>query len=503
LEITKSLEKDILDYASKKKMLLEGGALEALAKAPDFAKVIDSLESESVFIVSRELVEKKSILLADKPKSSIEPKGTVEGGAFRATAKDFDSNLEVLREYDVTDQSCSEGKVTDFLNYFRNKFELLSDILRRRHTLSPKPIKRLKGVAKNEAVDIIGMVYRKWVTKNGHVAFQLEDFEAKCIVLVLKDNAQLTALSERIMLDDVLGIKGTKFAEQLVIAKEILWPDLPMKQPKTVDVPVNIASISDMHVGSKLFLERGFNRFLEWINCRAGTKKEREKAGSIKYLLVTGDNVDGIGIYPKQFDELNIRDIGSQYDEFSRLIAEIPDYIEIVICPGQHDAVRWADPQPAIPKQFAKELHELGNVHFVGSPGWLAIEGLKVLLYHGSCLHDLISSVSFLNSTEPEKATIELLKKRDLMPAYGLKQPYVPEKKDFMVIREEPDLFFLGDMHHNSYGNYRGTTIVHNGTWQARTAYQVKLGHVPTPGIVPIIELCSRKITETAFLGAE
>ncbi len=497
--ITKTIEKEIIDYASKKNILLQGKALEALRNASDFKKVLDALEKENVFIVTKEAVEKKSAALEEKPKSGVKLK-VVGGKAFVPRAKELSPEIDILKEYDVTDQSCSEGTVSDFLNYFRNKFGLLSEMLRKRHTLRPKPIKRVKGVAKNEGVDLIGMVYRKWVTKNGHIAFQLEDLEDKCIVLALKDDEHMTQLAERIMPDDVLGVKGVKFAEQLVIAREILWPDLPMRQPRGIEKGVSIASISDMHVGSKLFLEKEFYHFLDWINCRIGSRKEREKAGSIKYLMIVGDNVDGIGIYPKQFDELNIRDIREQYEEFSKLIMEIPEYIEVVICPGQHDAVRWADPQPAIPKEFVKELYGMGNVHFVGSPSWLDVEGLKVLLYHGGSLHDLISSVSFLDAAHPEKATIELLRKRDLMPAYGLKQPYVPERKDFMVIKEEPDLFFLGDMHHNSYGSYRGTTVIHNGTWQSRTNYQIKLGHIPTPGIVPIVNLQSRKINETAFM---
>ncbi|MAG21930.1 MAG: DNA polymerase II [Candidatus Diapherotrites archaeon] len=503
MEIDKAREKEIVEQASKKQMFLEKTALQVLSKTPDFKKVLELLEKENVLMVDKATVEKKLELINERPKSE-QPEVTVSNASFRPKAKDFEANIKILKEYDVTGQSCSEGKAADFVNYFRTKFDLLSGMLKKRHVLAPKPIKRLGGLARNEAVDLIGMVNKKWVTKNkGHIALQFEDTEARCVVLILKDDKPLTDMAEAIMPDDVLGIKGTKFTNDLVIAKEILLPDLPMRPQKTAERDICIASISDLHLGSKLFLEKEFHRFLDWINCRSNSKKEREKAGSIKYLMVVGDNVDGIGIYPKQFDELNIRDISQQYAEFSKLMLEIPDYIEIVICPGQHDAVRWADPQPAIPKEFLPDLYERDNIHFVGSPSWLEIEGLKVMLYHGGSLHDLIANVSFLKSDEPEKATIELLKKRDLMPAYGFRQPYVPEKKDYMVIKEEPDLFFLGDMHHSSCGNYRGTTVIHNGTWQGRTNYQVKLGHFPTPGIVPIINLKTRKVTQTDFLVEE
>jgi DNA polymerase II small subunit len=502
LEVTETQEKEILGFASKKNMLLQGKALNALKACKNFKQVIESLEEDGQFILSKELVEEKSKLL-DAPKCELEPKVIVEKSSFSPRAKELTSNLKILKELDVTGQSCCEGKAEDFKNLFKNKFKFLSGMLKRRHTLSPKPIKRLKGVVKNEKLDLIGMVYKKWTTKNGHLAFQLEDIEARCIVLVMKNDEELGRLAEHVMLDDVIGVKGIKWGDDLIIAKDLLWPELPMRPQKCSEEKVSIASISDMHMGSKLFLEKEFHRFLDWINGRIGSEKEREQAGNIKYLMVVGDNVDGIGIYPKQFDELNIRDINKQYDAFSKLIMEIPEYIEIVITPGQHDAVRWADPQPAVPKEFVKELSEMKNIHFVGSPSWLEVEELKVLLWHGGALHDLISNMSFLDSTHPQDATVELLKKRDLMPAYGLRYPYVPEKKDFMVIREEPDLVFIGDMHHHGIANYRGTTVVHNGTWQGRTNYQIKLGHTPTPGVVPVIDLHTRKISQKNFIGEE
>jgi DNA polymerase II small subunit len=329
---------------------------------------------------------------------------------------------------------------------------------------------------------------------------QLEDKEATCILLIMKDDARLTRVGETILPDNVIGVKAIKWAEDLVIAKEIFFPDLQLRKQKTINEKVSIAATSDLHVGSKLFLEKKFYEFLEWINGRAGSEKEREKVSRIKYLVISGDNCDGIGIYPHQFKELNIKDISKQYEEFSKLIKEIPEYIEVAIIPGQHDAVRWADPKPAIPQEMVKDLKGYSNIHLLGSPTWVEIEGFKTLIYHGDCLHDLIDNVSYLDSSKPSHAMVELLKKRDLMPSYGLKHPYVPEKKDFMVVREEPDLVFIGDMHHNDYADYRGAKVINAGTWQSQTAYQVKLGHKPTPGIVPVLELDTGKIIETHFL---
>ncbi len=497
----KEKEKVVVDYATLKQALIDENAVQLLAAKEGFEQIIDELLSEGTFFIDQNAVEKK--LLRTKISTLAKGEAVVQKKRFKPLAKETAAELHILSQYDVTGQSKSSGTVQDFLDYFQRKFDLLSAMLRKRHTINPRPIKRLKAVPKGTAVDVIGMVSRKWVSKNGNIAMQLEDKEAKCIALVLKDDPVLTAAAERIMNDDVIAVKAIKWQQAMLIVKEILRPDLPVREAKRAERSVAIASISDIHVGSKLFLEKPFNSFLQWLNGKTKSKKEMEKVGRIKYLIVSGDNIDGIGIYPNQFNELNIKDVYEQYEELSKFLTQVPEYIEVMICPGQHDAVRWADPQPAIPEQFAPELHKLSNIHFVGSPSWVSIERLTTMIYHGAALHDLISSVGFLSSEHPEEAMIEALQRRDLMAAYGMKQPYMPEKEDFMVIRHEPDLVYIGDMHHNAYGSYRGTTVINSGTWQSRTNYQVKLGHVPTPCIVPVLNLATGKISENHFLHEE
>jgi DNA polymerase II small subunit len=83
----------------------------------------------------------------------------------------------------------------------------------------------------------------------------------------------------------------------------------------------------------------------------------REIAGRVKYLLIAGDVVDGIGIYPGQQHELTIRNVHKQYDFAIKYFEKIPSYIDIFISPGNHDAARKSLPQPAIPK----DIHSQGT----------------------------------------------------------------------------------------------------------------------------------------------
>lgn len=487
---------DILSFAQKVGLILSKESVPLLIQNPEWESILSELAAEGTFFIDPAVLEKK---LARTKLSQVMPDVEIRKASFTAQAKDRAADFRVMSEYDVTGQSSSEGKIEDFLRLFRSKFELLSGMLRSRHNLSPITIKTLSTIEDRRQVDVIGIVNKKWITKKGHTAFEIEDMEAKCIALVMEKEKVVMEKAERILEDNVVGIKGTKWGKDFVIIKEVYWPDLPIRAPKTIKEDVLIGSITDMHVGSKLFYEEQFGRLLDYLNGKGLSEKQQERVGKIQYIMCTGDNVAGVGVYPNQFDDLAIKDVYEQYSKFEDLMLQIPEYIHVFVCPGQHDAVRRAEPQPAIDKEFVPRLSKLRNFHFISSPSWVETEGIKNMIYHGPSVHDLISSVSFLEYSRPHEAMVELLKKRDLMPKYGGKNPYVPEKKDFMVIKEEPDIVWVGDMHHKGYANYRGTTVINGSTWEGLTDFEKKIGHVPTPCIFATINLKNREIVETHF----
>jgi len=487
----------IMDFARDKRLIIAKDAIEALSKRPNWQELLEAMAQDQIFIVTREEIEKKSM----KTKITLVEKGAMPEEVPKKTegAKEV-RNFRILREYEVTNKCYTCGTSEDFLSLFRDKFLTLRSILEQRHSLKLRPIKRLKYAKEKEEVEFVGMVYRKWETKTGNTALELEDLEDRCIVVLSKSEHVVEADRNRIMLDDVIAVRGTKISKDMILAKEILWPDIPQRDVRLIKKDLYVASISDMHVGSKLFLEHSFQKFIAWLNGNAGSDEERKFVKKIKYLFITGDNIDGIGVYPQQYNELNIKSIFEQYDVFSNYILEIPSSIEVFIIPGQHDAVRWADPQPAIPEKLVPRLYDAENIHLLGSPSWVEIEGLKILLYHGSCLHDLFSNVSGLSYETPQHSIVELLRRRNIMLSYGLKHPYAPERKNFMALKEVPDLVFVGDLHHIGYATYKGTTIVNNSTWQDRTEYQIMQGHVPTPGIAVVMNLKDRRIYEKHFM---
>jgi len=492
------VKEQIVEYASEKNIILDAEALNLLENEKDFKGIIDKALSENNFMLDEENV--RNIILKRQSKLSAVEEVTIKKVTQTALAKDLDADFRIMEEYDIEKNSSAEGNVGDFLDYFQDKFKFLSSLLGKRTGITPKLIPYLEKVQKNEEIHLIGMVKEKWQTKNGNLAIQIEDMEGECIALILKDNKPLTQEARTVMLDNVIAVKARKMNNDMVIVSDLCWPELPHRPEKFGERDLGLAAIADIHIGSKLFLEKEFENFIRWLNLEIGNKKDAMEAGKIKYLLIAGDNVDGIGVYPDQYDELSIKDIYGQYEVYSEFMEQIPDYIEVFVTPGQHDAVRRADPQPPISKEFVPKLYEKDNFHFLGSPNWLEIEGLKVLTYHGASLHELYGNISTLSVSKPQKAIVELLKRRDLMSVYGGRQPYIPNKKDLMLIREEPDLYIGGDMHHTGYGKYKSCLIVNAGTWQLQTEYQKSLGSIPTPGVVPVVNLHTRTIKENYFM---
>jgi DNA polymerase II small subunit len=284
-----------------------------------------------------------------------------------------------------------------------------------------------------------------------------------------------------------------------LIVEDITLPDIAQRTPHKSSVPVHAVLTSDMHVGSSKFTREAFTRFILWLNGKYGNHEMRQHASHVKYVLIAGDIVDGVGIYPNQMKELAVKDVHKQYRLASKYLEQIPDYIEVVVTPGNHDASRKALPQLAISNEFMETLQESRKVYSLGSPCHLTLHGVDILMYHGRSLDDIISTIPGMTHNHPEKAMRLLLQGRHLAPMYGGKTPLSPESRDFLVIDRVPDIFHAGHVHTLECGNYRGVSVVNSGCWQEQTDYMRRNGVVPTPGKVPVVNLQTLEVSVVQF----
>ena len=276
--------------------------------------------------------------------------------------------------------------------------------------------------------------------------------------------------ARNLMRDEVIGVIAQKRAgpseNRLAICQNLIDPDVPRKERKEVDF--GTVFTSDIHIGSSTFLEDAFVRFTRWLNGDYGNEEQREMANNVKYMIIGGDIVDGIGVYPNQDKELAIKDITAQYDEAARLVGDIRSDIKIIITPGNHDASRVAEPQPAVPEKYAKSLYKLNNVEFLSNPSTVSLDGLEVLIYHGRGIDDMVMGSNDFSHERNDLVMKEFLRKRHLAPLYGERTPLASELEDHLVIDSVPDVLHTGHVHINTYANYKGIHCINSGTFQTQ-----------------------------------
>jgi DNA polymerase II small subunit len=417
---------------------------------------------------------------------------------FHPYAKEVEARIRIIE--DPGAKLGSSGSIEDYLRYFQDRFKRLEKLLRQRMDVkTAASLMNALRAAPNTKLKIVGMVTEKRESKQ-KIILTLEDLEASATILVPQNaTEEVRKRARSIMLDQVICLSVAKTRGTLFIAEDVIFPDIAQRSPHKASEPVYAVLTSDMHVGSAKFQREAFSRFVLWLNGKYGDEGTREIAGHVKYVIIAGDIVDGVGVYPNQIKELAVRDVYKQYRLASRFIEQIPDYIEVIISPGNHDTPRKSLPQPAISHAFLETLQESRNVHSLGDPCYLALHDVETLVYHGRSLDDVISTIPGMSNNQPEKAMKLLLQSRHLAPLYGGKTMLSSENRDFLVIERVPDIFHAGHIHALGYCNYRGVLIVNSGGWQDQTDYMQRLGFMPTPGKVPVVNLQTLELMTVPF----
>ncbi len=475
----------------------------ASSAASSHEEVFSSLETE---------VEKSSLEKA-LDGQSIQLKETV-------TTIDAQEDLAVLEkiqqeyQYEVVysfETISKKYAVKDFANIFKTRYYFLEKVIRQHPEMkNVTSISRVRQKRERETIAVIGLVSEIAETKNGNLLLTVEDITGDIKILISKNKPDLLEQGKELTFDEVIGITGVSGGD-IIFADQIVWPDVPStKEMRKAPKEEYAIFLSDIHVGSSYFMEDAFKKFISWARAEVGSEDQKNIARKVKYIFIAGDVVDGVGIYPKQPDELTIQTIEGQYKAFADLIKEIPKDKKIFICPGNHDVVHLAEPQPVFYKEYTEDLHEMENVELVSNPSMINIAktedfpGINVLMYHGYSFDFYVANVdSIRNNGGYHRADLimkYLLKRRHLAPAFK-STPYLPShNEDPLLIKKVPDIMITGHIHYSAIANYKGITMMSGSCWQARTKFQEKLGHDPQPGRVPVINLKTREVKVMKFI---
>jgi len=293
----------------------------------------------------------------------------------------------------------------------------------------------------------------------------------------------LQKLAGTLLLDQFVMVRVTSAKNSGLMIKDLIMPDLPDQKINKSESEVFAVFLSDLHIGSKYFMEEELTEFVKWISSPDPVAKK------IRFVLIGGDMVDGVGIYPNQNKELVCQTIEEQLQKAEELLDKIPKNVKIVIMPGNHDPGRRALPQPAIPQKYNSGLWSKENVKMVGNPALVSLNGVKVLMFHGQSIDDIVKTTPGLSYDQPTNVMKHLLRARHLSPIYGSQTPIAPEVEDLLVIEDTPDIFHVGHVHQAQLDMYKGILLVNSGSWQKQTPFQASVGMTPNPGIAIIVNL--------------
>jgi DNA polymerase II small subunit len=446
--------------------------------------------------ILKSVIDKKESVKAERVilKSDLDQFVPRDEEETRVVVTSEDLAAELVVSSDPTETIAPVEAENGFKRLFQDRYSHLLDIARQRPDLkSITPIESGPQM-KERSYKIAGLLSSRNSRKGGGVEIVLDDptgsAKLYCGEEVAK-SALALPLDSLVVADVVLGRGGGQ-----LYARDLLLPDIPTRKPIGSSRRVYAVMLSDLHIGSKFFLAEDFSRFLAWLNGKLGDLDIVER---IRYVIVAGDVVDGIGVYPGQEYQLSEKNLKRQYSVARDFLKQVPKHMKLLIVPGNHDPVRQALPQPAVSIDIAGPLYALENAVHLGGPANIKLDGVNFLIYHGRSLDDVIATVPDLTYDRPVEAMEVLLKARHLAPIYGKRTAISPELRDMLVIDPVPDVFHAGHVHTLDVGNYRGTLVVNSGTFQSQTPFQANMGLDPISSIVPILNLSTLEVIKRNF----
>ncbi len=446
---------------------------------PDAFKILENVDVKKLEKIIKEIIREKA-------KQKLFQINQDDLETYLGIKEDVTLQSEIKILSDPTDKITSGEGVRGYNALFSSRFNKLKRIISDRpESRMLKSIASVKTTKVEDGVCVCGLVTIRNMERNITKLF-LEDPSGSFEGIIFDNELQKTAST--LLIDQFVMARISLGKNSGIIIKDLILPDIPDQTTNKSESDVYAVFLSDLHIGSKYFMEEEFEEFVSWLS------SPDHVARKIRFILIGGDIVDGVGIYPNQNKELVCQTIEEQLNKVEELIEKIPKNMKIIIMPGNHDPGRRALPQPAIPKKYNSGLWERENVTMVGNPAVVSLNGVKVMMFHGQSIDDIVKTTPGMNYDKPTNVMKYLLRARHLSPTYGSQTPIAPEMEDLMVIEDIPDIFHVGHVHRAQLDMYKGILMVNSGSWQKQTPFQASVGMTPNPGISIMVNLKSFQV---------
>ena len=240
--------------------------------------------------------------------------------------KNSQTTYEVL--FDPTSKINSTEDENGFLKLFRSRYEKSLKILAMRP--DSKRIKKIEKIKQEynkkrsmntsnrrndeeslnnssnaETILLAGLLMSRRQQKN-MVEVTIDDMSGALSAVAttddLRNQISMLVLDQMVMLE----IESKKRGRQDFLIRSVISPEIPEHIPNKSRSESYVLLTSDLHIGSKYFMEAEFLRFIEWLS------SDDDIGSKVKFLCIAGDIIDGVGIYPNQDKELKEIDASKQ-----------------------------------------------------------------------------------------------------------------------------------------------------------------------------------------------
>lgn len=394
-----------------------------------------------------------------------------------------------INNFEVETLTPDNLKITEQItwrNYYHSKFENVSKILKQR---LEGPTVKIRDLIGERHVYTYGIIDSVFITKNGNLFIELSDTTGQVKCILSKSNPQFKEFSQILMPEDIIAIEGTYNKDTgFLFIDKIILPEIFLS-PRAPTVSGEILFIGDLHFGSKFTNLDKISRFIQYV---------KEKSKDIKAIVINGDLLDGIGVYPEQEKEQLVLEgkllcSPILQAEFMKkvFLDNLPVEIPIFILPGNHEV-------PFVPSVYPQYIFQQmslpPNIHFVSNPSWLNIGGISILLYHGNTLVSMATRVG-IKISELSKVVTVTLRKRHLGCSQGDRQAKImPSEEDYLYIHKVPDIVVVSHTHMAFTSEYKNIKIVNPGTFQGATPYTIRMGVDVTPPSFARLSLSTKEV---------
>ena len=301
------MKKDVsfaLNYALNKGFQIHPGALELL---------------ERVDINDLELVIKQIVRENSKQKRFLINQDDLESFLGLKEDKKLDAEHRIL--FDPTLKITTAEGIDGYNEFFSNRFKKLKKIISNRP--EAKLLKTISSVIttkSKEDVYLCGLLNERRAERN--ITKLILDDPTGSIETIIFDK-DLQKKAGGLLIDQFVMAKINFGRNGSFIVKDIILPDIPEHAPNRSESEAYAVFLSDLHIGSMYFMEKELNDFISWLS------SPDPIARKVRFILICGDVVDGVGIYPQQDKELVLIDIEEQLKKTVEILEKIPKHIKV------------------------------------------------------------------------------------------------------------------------------------------------------------------------------